>query len=341
MIDRIVILCLNPSLDFRISIYHFISNEKNRVLSQQVNAAGGGINIGRVLKRFGAEPLVIFPIGGESGQQLKRLVAAENLRHLAYLVEKESRTNFTVNEESSHAQYLFALAGPQMSELECSAALALTAHFATSGFVIASGSLPPGAPSDSYAQLARYLKQQGNAKLVLDTSGPALKQALKAGVYLLKTNLSEFADLTDKQLDKDPPDLPACLKAARRLLAEGAAENIALTLGKHGAMIVTQDRALYAPPPPVKVQGSVGAGDSFLAVMVLYLAQRKCILEAFRHAVAAGSAALLAPNMGLAARKDVTRLARKVNIRKLPYYSAQLPYGVREQALPPRCIAAM
>ena len=308
--EHIVTLTMNPAIDVSASVKHMMTDHKIRCLKTRRDPGGGGINVARTLKRFGADPLAIFPMGGASGLMLERLVAAEGVRHQSFVIERDCRANFTANELESGGQYRFVLPGPTLGEEEWNAGLGLMTQASQSGYAVASGSLPRGVPHDFYARLARNLKVMGGARLVLDTSGPPLKHALDLGVYLVKPSLSEFSDL----LDSNEPDHAVCLAAARNLVVNGKAEIVALTMGADGAMLVSRDIALYAKPPPVTVRGTVGAGDSFLGLLILSLARRESLTEAFRQAVAGGSAALLSPGTGLCSPDDVAQLAGEVQI---------------------------
>jgi len=103
-------------------------------------------------------------------------------------------------------------------------------------------------------------------------------------------------------------DEPELVDAARVLVASGRAEVVALTLGARGAVLVTRDEVLRLPTPHVRVASAVGAGDAFLGALVLRLAQGRTIGEAFRAAVAAGSATAMQPATELCRAEDVARL---------------------------------
>ena len=312
--DNIVTLTMNPAIDTSVSVESIVKDHKMRCVKTRRDPGGGGINVARTLKRFGAEPLAIFPMGGASGLMLEHLVAAEGVRHQSFVIEHDCRANFTANEIKSNTQYRFVLPGPTLNEEEWNAGLGLMSQAASSGYAVASGSLPRGVPDDFYARVARNLTVLGGAKLVLDTSGPPLKHALDLGVFLVKPSLSEFSDL----LNQENPSNDACLAAARNLVVNGKAEIVALTMGANGAMLVTREVAMLAKPPPVTVRGTVGAGDSFLGLLVLSIAREMSLPDAFRQAVAAGSAALLSPGTGLCEPDDVAQLARQVEITALP-----------------------
>ena len=311
--ENIVTLTMNPAIDTSVTVERIVTDHKIRCLKTRRDPGGGGINVARTLKRFGAEPLAIFPMGGPSGHMLVHLVQAEGVRHQSFGIEHDCRANFTANEIETNAQYRFVLPGPTLNEEEWNAGLGLMTQAASSGYAVASGSLPRGVPDDFYARLARNLTVLGGAKLVLDTSGPPLKHALDLGVYLVKPSLSEFSGL----LNQESPDKDACLAAARGLVVNGKAEIVALTMGGDGAMLVTREVALYAKPPSVAIRGTVGAGDSFLGLLILSIARQMSLPDAFRQAVAAGSAALMSPGTGLCTPEDVTELSGQVQITSL------------------------
>jgi len=318
--EHIVTLTMNPAIDTGVSVEKMVTEHKMRCTKTRRDPGGGGINVARVLKRFGGDPLAIFPMGGASGHMLERLVAAEEVRHQSFMIERDCRANFTANELSSGQQYRFVLPGPTMSEEEWTAGLGLMTAASSSGYAVASGSVPRGVPDDFYARLARNLRVSGGARLVLDTSGEPLKKALDIGCFLVKPSLSEFSTLagSEKPLEIDgKPDLDACLAACKKLVTEGKTEIIALTMGPDGAMLISRDVSIYAKPPPVTVRGTVGAGDSFLALLVLSLAQRQSLKDAFRLACAAGAAALVSPGTGLASPDVVNQLAPQVEIKTL------------------------
>lgn len=120
-------------------------------------------------------------------------------------------------------------------------------------FLVASGSLPPGMPEDFYSTVARAAKQRG-AKVLVDSAGPALRQALTEGVYLIKPNLREFCDVTGAR----GSDEEGLIEAGRDLIANERVNIIALTLEPRGAMLITRDRVLCAEALPSKMASVMG-----------------------------------------------------------------------------------
>jgi 6-phosphofructokinase 2 len=312
-VTEIVTLTINPAIDIFVNVARVEPTRKLRCSPPKRDPGGGGINVARVAHRLGGDVTAIYPIGGQIGKLLQRLLEREDVASLVTPSHVETRENFTAYEELTGKQYRFVLPGSPLHRAEWEAVLDRLASLAARPkFVVASGSVPPGAPDNFFARVARHAKALG-AKTVIDTSGIALAAALEEGVTIIKPNLVELTELVAAPLDRDEDRIAAC----RKLAAEGRAEIVALTLGEHGALLVTAERAWQALPLDIEAVSTVGAGDSFLGGLVAALADGKPLDEAFRVAVAAASAAVLMPGTGLCQPEDVKRLLPQVKIKEI------------------------
>ena len=308
---NVVTITLNPAVDLSTAVEKIIPVYKLRGTWQRRDPGGGGINVARVIKRLGGAVSAIYPVGGATGNSLRKLVEQEGLASQIFAIADETREDFFVSEVSTGQQYRFILPGPLLVESEwqcCLDLLSRTEPFPQ--FVVASGSLPRGVPDDFYARVARVAKQRG-AKMILDTSGPALAAAVSEGVALIKPNLREMRDLTGRE----PSDASEWEGAAKDLVRNGKVAAIALTMGHLGAALVTRDRILRALPLAITPVSAVGAGDSFLGALIHGLASGIDLDDSFRLAAAAGAAALLNPGTGLCRIDDVRRLAEAVILK--------------------------
>ena len=311
---RILTITMNPSVDVSTSVDRVIPSRKLRCRPSRRDPGGGGINVARVAKRLGADVVALYTAGGDRGQLLRRMIGQEGIEGISLPIAEDTREDFTVDETSSGQEFRFVSTGPTLNEGEWRAALAMIAELRFPfDYVVASGSLPPGVPEDFYAEVAGIAEARG-APVAVDASGPALRGALRARIDLLKPSLGELRDLTGLPL----ADPTACVAACRGLIAENRAKIVALTLGSQGAILVAADQVFRAWPLPIQAVSTVGAGDSFLAALVCALASGRSLGEAFRRAVAAGSAALLAPGTQLCRSTDVDELEAHVHIDVLP-----------------------
>jgi len=306
----LITLTMNPALDLSTSAPEIMPSHKIRCGTLQRHPGGGGINVARVVHRLGGSCLALFPAGGATGQVFKALLNDEGVSSECVEIAGETRESFSVKELASQKEYRFVLPGPELTGAEWQDCLArFTDLSEPPRYVVASGSLPPGAPPDFYARLCRLLKPQG-VKLILDTSGPALATALEEGVFLIKPSLRELEELSGRTLQTEPE----WREAAEGLIRQDRAQVVVLSLGEGGAWLFTKGRAVFAPALPVPVVSTIGAGDSFVGAMVWALSLGLALEESFRYGVAAASAALLSTGTGLCQPEDVARLLLNVNL---------------------------
>lgn len=303
-LPRVLCLTMNPSVDLATDTPRVMPTHKLRCGNAVHDAGGGGINVARVMTRLGGECESLCPTGGPAGHWLEVRMAQDGLRNTAIPIAQETRVSFCVHETETGEEFRFVMPGPALSESEWQACLNHLAQLPQfPDLLVASGSLPPGVPADFYARLARLCRERG-AKLLLDTSGPALRLALDEGVYFWKPNLKELGELTGETL-KAPAQWQA---AAQRCVAQGHAQVVALTMGHLGALLVTGEGVWSAPPLAIEVASAVGAGDSFVGGMVWGMQSGLSLPESFAWGVAAGSAALLSVTTGLSRREDAEQL---------------------------------
>jgi len=306
----VLTITVNPALDIAALTDRIEPARKLRCSDVRQDPGGGGINVARALTRLGAPCQALFPVGGPTGARLRQLVEAEGVVCLALPIAGDTREGLTVTERATGRQYRFVLPGPPLRADEGRALVArIEQARPRPRYVIASGSLPPGVGDDFFVTLAKAAAAVG-ARFVLDSSGPALGAALAHGVHIVKPNLRELEDLTGCPL----PTRRAWEAAACRLVEDGKADIVALTLGADGAFLAMGDGRLRAGGLAVATQSAVGAGDSFLAALVHRLARGDGPETALRVAIAAGAAALMTPGTELFEVAEIDRLAPKVRI---------------------------
>ena len=263
---------------------------------------GGGVNVARVIAELGGDVELLCPVGGFTGSLLDQLLERDGIRRHLVPIAGDTRISFTVHELKTGLEYRFVANGPTLGAEELEACLAAI-RACECHYLIASGSLPPGAPSDFYATVAAIVAAKG-ARFVLDSSGAGLAVPLqRAKVYCVKPSLSELEALAGRPLDNAAAEAVAC-----DIVRRGAAEIVALTMGSAGAIVASRRGVLRAPALAVEARSTVGAGDSFLGAFILRLSRRSAMDEALSFAIAAGAAAVLHPGTKLCKLGDVLRL---------------------------------
>ena len=294
----ILTVTLNPALDVSTTVPHVESGTKLRCETPRFDPGGGGINVSRAIAKMGSTSQPFIAIGGATGEMLKDLLRAENIEPVCFDIGKPTRESLSVYEESSGKQFRFVLPGPEWTELLAETMLAAFSETLVSNarridYVVASGSLPPGLPDDFYGEIAKLAARHG-ARIVLDTSGAALEVAANSSdipPYLWIMDQTE-AEQTGGQAIGGIDDLEGL---ATQLRKRGLASIIVATLAEGGAVAVSEEQTIRLKPPKVDVLSKVGAGDSFVAGLVLKLAKGAPLREACAYAVAAAASAVTTP----------------------------------------------
>jgi len=304
MTSRILTVTLNPAVDKSSTVNNIQPEKKLRCSAPVYEPGGGGINVSRALERLGISSVALFPSGGRTGKLMQDLLKKENIHFLAVETEAETRENFIVVDTSNNSQYRFGMPGEAVSKTE-----AETIHEAilnASPFpeiVVISGSLPEGLKPGFLTTLVKELKAR-NVKVVADTSGDALTEILEEGVYLIKPNLGELSKFTGhEELDND-----SAAEAAKKLIAQGKAEVVAISMGPQGAYLISKNETVHVPAPSVKKLSTVGAGDSMVAGMTSILAKGGSITEMARMGVACGTATTMSKGTGLFTIENAEKL---------------------------------
>ncbi|PZF75917.1 1-phosphofructokinase family hexose kinase [Aestuariivirga litoralis] len=306
----ILTITLNPTIDVFGEAEKVRPTHKVRLKDTSFEPGGGGINVARVIAALGGEVEALALSGWEMGAFLGRLLKDEGIPWTPIAMEGETRVALMVHDQSTGLEYRFLPEGPEVHAHEIDACAEAILR-KKEGYVVASGSLPRGAPADSYVRLAKAAAANG-LPFVLDSSGAALKAALQhGGIHLVKPSLSELESLAGHELDA-----PGIEAAARAIITAGQARMVAVTLGADGAVLATPDRVLRLPAMAVEVRSAVGAGDSFLGAMVWALSQGWDIEQAFLLGMAAGAAATGNPGTSLCRKEDVFSLFERAGGRR-------------------------
>ncbi|WP_431469867.1 1-phosphofructokinase family hexose kinase [Sphingosinithalassobacter sp. LHW66-3] len=301
----IATLTMNPALDVTTGTPEVRPTNKLRCTAARHDPGGGGINVARVLHALGGEAIAVFPAGGPAGARVEALLRDAAVPVHAVPIAGDTRESITIDETGSGLQYRFVLPGPELAAAEQARLLdALAALPGPPQWIVASGSLPPGVAPDFYCDVAAAARRLG-ARLILDTSGAALKASEGAGAFLIKPSRSELEAVTGRPLIGAEDEAAA----ARELLARGFAQSIVVSLAERGALLVTNEGVEHFPAIEVPIASAVGAGDSMVGAITLALSQGKSVREAVRYGIAAGAAALMTPATELVRRADVERLA--------------------------------
>nr|WP_314898374.1 1-phosphofructokinase family hexose kinase [uncultured Flavobacterium sp.] len=298
----IVTLTVNPALDKSAHFRGLVPEQKIRCGLPRYDAGGGGINVSKAISRLGGQSYCVFTSGGPIGTMLKELVQKERIEYEAIEIQSWTRESFVAVDDNTNLQYRFSFQGAEITELEKDKIIQ-TIQKLKSNYLVISGGLNEGLSSDFY-QIFASIAKASNSKLIVDTSGEALKKVIETGVYMIKPNVGELAKL----IGAESLEIEEVNEAAKQIIAKGGAEIVVVSLGPQGAVLVTKDSYDFVPAPNVAKKSTVGAGDSMVGGMVWALSQNKNLKEVIRWGVACGSAATMNEGTQLFKFEDAKRL---------------------------------
>ena len=312
----ILTITLNPTVDFATSAPQVFPEHKLRCTDPHIDPGGGGINVARAIRQLGGQSTALVAIGGATGAHLLQLLALEGVPPVAFQGPGETRQSFSVTDETSAEQYRFVMPGPSWSEADVARGLISIDQAAGDGtLVVLSGSQPPGVAKEFPSILAEHVTGQG-ARLIVDTSGPALTNLVQApheAIFVLRMDSAEAEELAGRAL----PERADTAAFAQSLVAKGVARNIIVARGADGSVLASAEGSWHSAGAKVDVVSKVGAGDSFVGAFTLAAARNEPLETCLRYGVAAASAAVTTEGTSLCEKALTDRLLAHCALAKL------------------------
>ncbi|MCW9043218.1 MAG: hexose kinase [Pseudopelagicola sp.] len=303
----ILTITLNPAVDMSTAVDHVEAGPKLRCERPAIDPGGGGINVSRAIRTLGGQTRALVAVGGPTGKKLRHLLLEEGIAYLPFRAPGETRQSLAVTDRSRRAQYRFVMPGPDWAQADVDRLLAMLPGIVPEGgFVVPSGSLPPGTGTDFIASLCHTLSGR-DVQVIADLSGAGLHALLQTPgpcLNTLRMDQHEAETLHGAPL----PDRTDTARFARTLRDKNIAKTVIVARGADGSVLVTGDTALHVAAANVPVQSKVGAGDSFVGAYTLSLARGEDPGSALQHGSAAASAAVMTGATDLCRREDAGRL---------------------------------
>lgn len=297
---------LNPSVDYIVHVDELRLGELNRAVKTLTFPGGKGINVSRVLKRLGVESTALGFIGGFTGSFIIEQLQSENIA--CDFVEVPGNTRINVKLKSGTETEINGQ-GPVMEPEHEEALIKKMQALTENDVVVLAGSVPSSLSPDVYEKIIDEAKK-AKAKVVVDTSGPVLKQLLARKPFLAKPNHKELAELFETSFHSQGE-----IKVYGRRLVELGVENVIVSMAGNGAFYFNKEMTLFAEAPKGTVKNSVGAGDSMVAGFLAAYTNGKSLEEAFAYSVASGSATAFSED--LCTKDRVEQLVREINVIRL------------------------
>jgi 1-phosphofructokinase len=308
----IATVTLNSALD-RILFLRRFRMGRRIVADNSVTAVGGkGTVVASLLRLLDAETRAFGMIAGPAGHILCALLDKADVPYEFIEADGDTRINTVLVDTEAEIQTTVIVESLRVNEGHLDKMEALVRQQASEiPYWAFSGSLPPGAPPDYWARLIGTAKEAG-ATVLLDTSGEALRQGLRARPLLIKPNLPELEEVCGRSL----PSLEHVRDAAESLLNDGP-EWVIATLGEQGLLAVSQEASYSIRPLPVPVVSTSGAGDGVVAGITLGLERGADMASAIRLGAAVAASVVTQSGTAACVPADVETYFREIQIERL------------------------
>jgi 1-phosphofructokinase len=310
---QVVTVTPNPAIDLTLTIPNFSAGIVNRVQQQHAMPGGKGVNVAAALADYGHKVAVTGFLGRTNSAIFETLFSGKGIEDRFIRIAGETRIGIKVFdpalEQTTDINFPGQTPSPGDFELLMQE-LKMLAAKSTPWFVLA-GSLPAGVDATIYRDLVQALKADG-CRVLLDTSGDALRHALDAGPHVIKPNLHELEALMGARLSTNR----AIVNSARLLLSKGI-ELAAVSMGAEGALFVNHEYAILALPPNVKVRSTVGAGDAMVAGILAGQLGGMSLPDTARLATAFALDALTRDASAITSREKIGALMGEITIQEI------------------------
>ncbi|WP_027129359.1 1-phosphofructokinase [Fusobacterium perfoetens] len=295
---------LNPAVDYYLSMDKFIEGELNSLKDAYTLPGGKGINVSKVLKNFGVESITLGFIGGFTGEYIRKNIEEYGIQQDFVKIKEDTRINIKMKTNEKESE--ISGKAPNISKEEYKIFLEKIKNIKSGDILVLSGSIPKSLPKDVYVEIIRELPS--GVKVIVDTRGDSLKDVLKEGVFLVKPNNHELEEFFGEKYFTDEE----IIEAGKKLMKLGS-ENVLISLGKDGSILITKNGVYKGNVPKGKLISSVGAGDSMVAGVLYGINRGEKIEDVYKYGIASGSSTAFSE--GLTTFENMKKLLNEIEIK--------------------------
>lgn len=283
----ILTVSLNPAVDKTCGIERLEPGRVNRLLEAKSVPGGKGINVTKVLRQFCMPVMATGFLGGSGGQWIGEAMERLGVTCCFTKIAESTRTNINVVAADGSVTEILE-PGPRIREKELAAfRRQFSGCLEQCEWVILSGSVPEGVPTEIYAELIRECHAYG-CKVILDSSGEALRAGVLAKPELVKPNQRELEALAG-----GPLGTRERLEEALWRLCETTGGDVVVSCGADGLLYgsaAEPGALLRESAKKVRAVNTVGCGDTVVASLCMSRIAQEDVETTLRKAAALAAA---------------------------------------------------
>lgn len=305
---KIITLTLNPAFDVHCHADSFELYKESVADVTERDAGGKGINISRALCEFGIPNTAYVILGSDNGADFEMHLKKYGIDFSAVYTKGRIRENITLhtpgNPETRLSFRGFAATDALIDILEEK----ISEEITDDTYLTFAGSVPQGI---SHGRILNFLEKlcKKGVKLVIDSKSITKEDLIKIKPWLIKPNEEEVS----AYIGHEVKNLDDCIEGAERLNSYGI-ENAMISLGKKGAMMVSEGKVYLAVPPDIEAASTIGAGDSSIGGFLFAKYNGNASAECLKTAVAFGSAACMTKGTNPPSKKSAEKIMGEIKL---------------------------
>lgn len=308
---RIITLTLNPAFDIHCHVPSFAPFHENLAKINAHEAGGKGVNISRALTVNGVDNLAFVVLGDENGDSFKKRLSDDGMNFSSISVKGRIRENITVHTDNADETRISFEGFKADESLLDRTADALASEDLSEAFITFTGRVPSGIGMASVKAFLRGLIDKG-ARIVIDSRSFSLDDLVEMKPWLIKPNQEEISEYLGREIEK----FEDAVAAAKELFDKGI-ENVMISLGSKGALLVCGEGTFVATPPRVEALSTIGAGDSSIGGFLAAAVKGEKSDVMLKTAVSYGTAACMTEGTRPPRREDVLSVFNAVEVKRI------------------------
>ena len=306
---RIYTITLNPAYDAHAFAEHFEPFHENLAQMQSREAGGKGVNISRALISAGVFNTAVILLGRDNASDFKEELADSGIELMLFEKPGRIRENLTLHTVGAPETRIsfdgFRVSDSALDEIANELAVD------DDTVITMTGRVATGMSMEKVKVFLKALQAKG-ARIVVDSRSFQCEDIFQVAPWLIKPNQEEISQYLGKQVDT----IPQAVEAAR-IFAEKGVENVMVSMGAQGAILISGGRIWAATTPQIKICSTIGAGDSSVAGFVAAAAQGESVELCLKRAMAFGTAACLTEGTKPPAKEDILRIYEQITVEEV------------------------
>ena len=285
-------LCLSPAIDYNMYIDKVNINGINKSNIEAFHAGGKGINVSIVLKNLGVDSVCLGFLGGFTGKFIKDYLDSKNILNDFVWIDNDTRINVKI--KSSKGETAIDGMGPLVKKCYVDELFGKLSKLKKDDILVLSGNTCKGVEETVYEEILSRIDKE--VVVVVDSVRYLLKSSLKYKPWFVKPNKDELEEVLNIKISSDEELVNAALN-----LQELGAQNVIVSLGQDGALLVDSNKKIYfiRLTSLGKVVNTIGCGDSLVAGVIAKYLETKDFISATMYGIASGSASAYQEHFGV------------------------------------------